>query len=158
NPLSRTATQVSTVCSQVWPGRKLTNTRVPGARSARHAGSSPTCRQVISIDAALASAAIACATLAELGALLGEAMPRDDIRLVLEPQPTVLLQHFAGVVEIASVGHHRLQPLVLDLRDIDGGVPRGEQCRRADRGADLQRQGVHLVAEIRALIGIGVEI
>src|SRR5207248_4897108 len=49
--------------------------------------------------------------------LLGKAVPRDDIRLVLEPQRAVLLEHFAGRIEIASVRHRGPQSLVFDLRD-----------------------------------------
>src|SRR6187431_377973 len=49
--------------------------------------------------------------------------PRDHEGFVVEPEAAALLQDLAGGVEIASVGHHVAQPVVLDLRDVDRGVP-----------------------------------
>src|SRR3954464_5693623 len=58
--------------------------------------------------------------------------PRDHIGFIVEPQPAVLAQHLAGRVEIAAVQHHVAEPVVLDLRNVDRGVPRRERRRRAD--------------------------
>src|SRR3989442_3061489 len=81
-----------------------------------------------------------------------------DIGLVQEPQGTVLLQHFARGVEILRAAEHLGEPLVLDLRDVDRGVPGGEQGRGADARRDLGRQRVHVVAEDRPRVGVGVEV
>src|SRR5690606_5454291 len=73
--------------------------------------------------------------------------PRHDETFVVEPQTLVFLQHVGGVFQIVSGGDHRLEPLVLDLRDVDRVVPGREQCRRADALLYLARQRMHLVAE-----------
>ena len=70
----------------------------------------------------------------------------------------MLLQHPVGGFEITAVAHHLRQPDVLDLRDIDRGIPGREQRRGADRPADLIGQRVHAIAEDRARIRGGVEI
>ena len=65
------------------------------------------------------------------------APPRDHVGLVVEPQPAVLAQHLAGGIEIAAVGDHLGQPVVLDLRHVDRGVPGREQRRGADRPPEI---------------------
>src|SRR5262249_53140045 len=87
-----------------------------------------------------------------------ESMPRNDVGLILEPERAVLLEDLAGRVQIASVRHRGAQSLVFDLGDVDGRIPRGEQRGGPDRRADFHRQGVHVVAEIGASVGIGVEV
>jgi hypothetical protein len=67
-------------------------------------------------------------------------------------------EDLARGVEIAAVADRDLEPRVLDLRDVDGRVPGREERRGADRGPDLVGQGVHVVAEQRAGVGIGAEI
>src|SRR5205814_6335560 len=54
--------------------------------------------------------------------------------------------------------HDLAQALILDLRHVNGGVPRREKGRGADRVADFLRERVHLVAEYRAVVRIGVEV
>src|ERR1700722_18243861 len=51
------------------------------------------------------------------------ASARNHEGLVVEPQASVLLQRPVGGFEIAPVAPRGAKPLVLDLRDIDGGVP-----------------------------------
>src|SRR6185437_2369981 len=85
-------------------------------------------------------------------------LARDHIGFVPEPQTAVFLQYFLGRFKVAVVADHLLQPLVFDLRDINGRVPGCEQGRGADALADLARQSVHRIAEERARIGIGVEV
>ena len=63
-----------------------------------------------------------------------------------------------GRIDIAAVGVDVGQAVVLDLCDIDRGIPRREQRRGADRRRHFRRQRVHVVAEQRALVGIGVEV
>ena len=70
----------------------------------------------------------------------------------------MLLQHPVGGFEVAAVANDLRQPDVLDLRDIDRGVPGGEQRRGPDRAAHLVRQRVHVIAEDRARIGGRIEI
>src|SRR5688572_24684745 len=79
---------------------------------------------------------------------------RDHEGLVVEPQAAVLLQHGLRHVEVVAVGDDAVQALVLDLVDVDRGVPGGEQRRGADAVADLVRQRVHLVAEDGFLVGL----
>jgi len=63
-------------------------------------------------------------------------------------------QHLASGLQEGTVGD---DTLVLDLGDVDGGVPGRHQRRSADaRAADLGRKRVHVVAEDRPLIGIGI--
>src|SRR5262249_50635465 len=78
--------------------------------------------------------------------------------LVEEPKPGVALQDLARRLEITAIAHHLREALVLDLRHVHRGVPGGEQRRRAYRLADLFRQRVHLVAEDRAIVGVGIEV
>src|SRR5206468_12735422 len=73
-------------------------------------------------------------------------------RLVVEPQPAVLAQHALRGLEIGSARDDRVQSLILDLIDVDGGVPRGKERRGADAIADLRRQRVHLVAKYRLIV------
>src|SRR5204862_6170272 len=57
------------------------------------------------------------------------ALAGNDIGLVLEPEAAVLAQHVARRVEVAGVTQHFAQAHVIDLRHIDGRVPRGKQGR-----------------------------
>src|SRR5882757_3372406 len=86
------------------------------------------------------------------------AAARDHIGLVVEPEPTMLLQHAVGGFEIAAIADHLGQSVVLDLRHLDRGVPGREQGRGADRATDLVRQRVHAIAEDRTGIRGGIEI
>src|SRR5258707_13523548 len=86
------------------------------------------------------------------------ALARNHVGLVEEPQPPVAAQHLLRGFEVAPVPHDLRQALILDLRDVNGGVPRGEQGRGADRVADFLRQRWHLVAEYRAVVGVRVEV
>src|SRR5256885_11656423 len=95
------------------------------------------------------SGPIACASVA---------LARDHIGLVEEPQPLVAMEHLLGRLEISAVSHDLAQALILDLRHVNGGVPRGEKGRGADRIADFLGECVHLVAEYRAGVGVGVEV
>src|SRR6478672_497788 len=104
------------------------------------------------MNSAIAAVAVACARAAGTVAALCMAMTishsagcrrspslapaRDDVGLVVEPQSSALLQHVAGCVEITAVRNHCAEPVVLDLRHVDGGIPGGEQRRGADRFGD----------------------
>src|SRR5438093_11766930 len=66
-----------------------------------------------------------------------------DIGLVEEPEGAVLLQDLARCVEVVGLAEHLGEALVLDLRHVDRGVPRGEQRRGADARGDLGRQRMH---------------
>ena len=68
------------------------------------------------------------------------------------------MQRLARRLDVTAVGIDVGQPVVLDLRHVDRRVPGGEQRRSADRRRDFRRQRVHVVAEQRTLVGIGVEI
>ena len=70
----------------------------------------------------------------------------------------MLVQDVGGGVEILTRRNHRLEALVLDLADVDGRVPGGEQRRGADRFADFGRQGMHLILKHRLGVGAGIEI
>src|SRR4029453_5436795 len=84
---------------------------------------------------------------------------RDHVGFVVEPEPAVFAQNLAGGVEIASAGDDLGEPVVFDLRHVDCGVPRRKQRGGADRLIrDLARQGVHLVAEQRTVVGISIEV
>src|SRR5579883_2506696 len=93
----------------------------------------------------------------EARARRSRAAARDYERLVVEPQPAVLLQHLLRRLEIRAVLHDRIEPLVLDLIDVDRGVPRGKGRRGADAVGDLRGQRVHLVAEDRLVVWRGDE-
>lgn len=67
-------------------------------------------------------------------------------------------EHRAHRLDVAAVQGLLLQPLVLDLRHVDRGVPGGQERGGADGAAELVRQGVHLVAEDRAPVAAGVEV
>src|SRR3984957_15771860 len=54
------------------------------------------------------------------------ASARNHEGLVVEPQASVLLQPPVGGFDVTPARHPGRQPLVLDLRDIDGGVPGSE--------------------------------
>src|SRR6266705_6314188 len=86
------------------------------------------------------------------------ALARDHVGFVEEPQALVATQYLLRGLEIAAVSHDLAQALVLDLRHVNGCVPRGEKRRGADRVADFLRERVHLVAEYRAVVGVGVEV
>ena len=92
------------------------------------------------------------------GRLHRAALARDHVGFIQEPQAAVLLQHFAGGIEIAARAQHLGQALVVDLGDVHGRVPGREQRRGADALGDLGGQRVHVVAEHGAAVGIGVEI
>src|SRR5665213_378220 len=97
-----------------------------------------------------------CAKLSRTMRLL--APVRNDERLVVEPEAALLLQYVARRFDVAAVAVHIRQAIVLDLRHVNRGVPGGKQRRRADRGGNFRRQRMHLVAEQRTLVGIGIEV
>src|SRR6266568_1002292 len=86
------------------------------------------------------------------------ALARDHVGLVEEPEALVTTKHLLRGLEISAVSDDLAQALILDLRHVNGGVPRGEKGRGADRVADFLRERVHLVAEYRAVVGVGVEV
>src|SRR6266702_6441757 len=86
------------------------------------------------------------------------ALARDHVGLVEEPESLVAVKHVLRGFEVAPVAHDFTQALILDLRHVYRGVPRGEQGRSADRVADFLGQRVHLIAEYRTVVGVGVEI
>jgi hypothetical protein len=49
----------------------------------------------------------------------------------------MLLQHLARRIKIAAVGYDLAQPVVLDLRNVDRGIPGREQRRGANRAGQL---------------------
>src|SRR5258707_4916632 len=69
--------------------------------------------------------------------MTSRAAARDHIGFIVEPEAAMLLQHGVGGLEIASVADHLRQPDILDLRDIDRGIPGREQRRGADRARNL---------------------
>src|SRR5690348_5928632 len=73
------------------------------------------------------------------------AATRHDEGLIVEPETPVLLQDLLRRLEVRAALDDRIEPLVLDLIDIDRRVPGGEQRRGADAVADLRRKRVHLV-------------
>src|SRR5687767_3396035 len=85
------------------------------------------------------------------------ALAGNDIGFIQEPEAAVLLQDLARGIEVFALAQHLAEALVVDLRDIDCRIPGGEQRRGADARGDLGRQGMHVVAEYRARIGIRVE-
>ena len=70
----------------------------------------------------------------------------------------MLLQDFAGGVEVAAVAQRLAKAHVVDLRDVDRRVPRREQRRGADARGNLGGQRVHVVAEDGARVRIGIEV
>lgn len=60
-------------------------------------------------------------------------LARDHERFVPEPQCGMPAQHLAGCLEVAIAGHCLGQALIVNLRDIGGSIPRGEQRRGSDR-------------------------
>src|SRR5579864_1867816 len=99
------------------------------------------------------AAAISPATRSSLSiapTLLGHVpLARNHVRLIPEPQAAVRLQHLTRGIEIGAAAYDFGQAMVLDLRYVDRRIPRCEQGRCADGGADLGRQRVHVVAEQR---------
>src|SRR5213592_3639061 len=65
------------------------------------------------------------------------ALAGDDIGFVQEPEAAVLLQHLARGVEVARIAQRLAKACVVDLRDVDGSVPRREQSRGTDACRDL---------------------
>src|SRR5262249_58470438 len=92
------------------------------------------------------------------GAASSTSFARDDVGFVEEPEAAVRLERLARGIDIASGAQFGGQPLVVDLRHVDGGIPGREQGGRADARGDLRRQRVHGIAKFRALIGIGIEV
>src|SRR6202008_5189247 len=64
--------------------------------------------------------------------LCSVALAGDDIGFVEKPKAAMFLQDLAGGVQVAGVAQHFGQAHVVHLRDIDGGVPGGEQGRGAE--------------------------
>src|SRR5689334_14986196 len=93
-----------------------------------------------------------------IASCISVALARDHEGLVEEPEAGVSSEHFLRRLEIASVAHDFGKTLVLDLSDIHRGIPGREQGRRADRVAYFFRKRVHLVAENRSIVGVGVEV
>src|SRR3970282_25241 len=67
------------------------------------------------------------------------ALAGNDIGFVQEPEAAVLLKDLARRLEVLRCAQHFAQPLIVDLRHVDRGVPGGEQRRGADAGRDLAR-------------------
>src|SRR5687767_2124520 len=86
------------------------------------------------------------------------ALAGNDIGLVKEPEASMFLQDLAGGIQIAGVAQRLRQAHVVHLRDVDGGVPRREQRGGADARRDLRGQRMHVVAENRSRVGVGVEV
>src|SRR5664279_3473894 len=61
------------------------------------------------------------------------AAARNHVGFIVEPEAAVLLQHPVGSFEVPAVADHLRQPDILDLRDIDGGIPGRKQRRGSDR-------------------------
>src|SRR5437660_1272225 len=61
----------------------------------------------------------------------------DDEGLVLKPQTAMPAQHVLRHFEISAARIGLDDPLLGDLRDIDGGVPRRQGGREADAALDL---------------------
>jgi hypothetical protein len=53
--------------------------------------------------------------------------PTHDERLVVEPQPAVFLQNRLCRGQIVTGLHDRIEPLILDLIDVNCGIPGCEQ-------------------------------
>ena len=70
----------------------------------------------------------------------------------------MLVPRLADSPRIGPAADRRRQALRPRSGDVDGQRFHGEQGRGADGHADLARQGVHIVAEQRARVGIGAEI
>src|SRR5258707_2560128 len=68
------------------------------------------------------------------------ALAGDDKGLIQEPEAAVLLQDLARRVEVTRASHRLGEPQIVDLRDVDRGVPRGEERRGADRRGNLGGQ------------------
>src|SRR5262245_50436981 len=66
-------------------------------------------------------------------ALPSLAPARDHVGFVVEPESAVIVQHLLRGLQIASVGNDFGEAIILDLRNVDGRVPRREQRRGADR-------------------------
>src|SRR5262245_48147519 len=101
---------------------RVASSEKPRTKSAIACTRSPRSKAVV-LAAALVIGCILHADV-ELGSL---APARDHIGFVVEPKSAALVQHLAGGVEIAAVRHHVAEPVILDLRHIDRGVPGREQ-------------------------------
>src|SRR5207248_10521402 len=86
------------------------------------------------------------------------ALAGKDIGLGQEPEAAVLAQHLARRVEVAGVAQYFAQAHVVDLRHVNGRVPRGKQGRGTNARRDLGGQRMHVVAEDRACVCVGVEV
>src|SRR5215472_7751331 len=64
-------------------------------------------------------------------------LARDHKGFVPEPQTAMLLQHLLRRVEIGAIGQCSRQARIINLRDINGGIPRRPQRRSPDRLADF---------------------
>ena len=83
---------------------------------------------------------------------------RNHVRISSEPESVVLF----GEPDALHQDHAGLQGQVQEARIfhltyVDRGVPRGKQRGGSDRLRNLRRQGVHVITEERAFIGVGVE-
>ena len=83
---------------------------------------------------------------------------RDHIELVVEPQRAVFLQHLGGGLRVAGVVGCLGQAVVLDLRDIDRGVPGREQRRGADRACVISPAACACRSGTASVVGVGVEV
>ena len=68
------------------------------------------------------------------------------------------LQNTLRGIEIRAGRYDGIQTLILDLIDIDGGIPSSKQGRRAYTITNLRGQGVHLITEDALVIGKGCEL
>ena len=62
----------------------------------------------------------------------------------------MFLEHRLGGAQIGAAAEGLDQPVVVDLGDVDGGVPGRQQGRGADGAAQLLGQDLQVVAEHRA--------
>src|SRR6266853_2511415 len=150
----------------------LMQTAVPGSSKSAHASLSSGSRDDNSSEAPASRAGIlrrsssfnaptrvaVSGSTVKSACMRSVALARDHVGLVEEPQALVATQHLLRGLEISAVSHDLAQALILDLRHVNGGVPCGEKGRGADRVADFLRERVHLVAEYRAVVGVGVEV
>ena len=70
----------------------------------------------------------------------------------------MLVENIGRCVEIIAACDNFVEPIIVDLADIDGCIPGGEQRRGADAVADFRRERMHVVAKYRALVGISIEV
>src|SRR6187402_1284188 len=86
------------------------------------------------------------------------AAARNNEGFVVEPQPVMPMEDVLGDFKIAAALGSFSQAFVLDLGDIDGGIPGRKQGGRSDRACDLVGQGLHVITEDRPGIGVGIEV